>query len=153
MLRSVLAAVGGYIVMVIVVISGLGIAWMILGGSGAFAGEGPDPSTAWMAFSLAFGLIGAVAGGFVAGGVGRSMTAVKILIGVLLVLGVYLALTADSNLADRTPIDKPVAEMSFTEAGQHARQPAWYNWVIPLVGAAGVWIGGRKSLPAASPTS
>ena len=61
-----------------------------------------------------------------------------------LLLGVVSALTADSQFEKRPRIDKPVAEMSFIEAGGHAKQPAWYNWVIPLVGAVGVWLGGRR---------
>jgi len=36
MLRSVLAAIVGYIVMIVVVMIGIGIAWAILGGTGAF---------------------------------------------------------------------------------------------------------------------
>ena len=76
--------------------------------------------------------------------IGRSSTAVKILVGIVIVLGLYFALTAESAQADREPVDKPVAEMSFREAGQHARQPAWYNWVVPLIGVAGVMLGGRQ---------
>jgi hypothetical protein len=28
--------------------------------------------------------------------------------------------------------------------GQYAVQPGWYNWIIPLVGVAGVLLGGRE---------
>lgn len=144
MLRNVLGAVLGYVVMVIVVLAGIGVAWMILGGSGAFDGEGPVPSMAWVVNNLLFGFVAAIAGGFAARKIGRSMTAVKILVGLILAFGAWFAVTADSSYAKREPVGKPVAEMSFTEAGQHARNPSWYNFVIPLVGVAGVLIGGRK---------
>ena len=70
---------------------------------------------------------------------------VEILVGLVIVLGAYSAVAADSSYANREPVDKPVAEMSFMEAGQHAKQPGWYNWLIPLVGIAGVMLGGRDS--------
>ena len=144
MLRSILAAVVGYIAMVVVVLAGIALAWAVLGGSGAFAGEGPKPSTAWIAMNLVGGFLAAFVGSLVALKIGRSARAVKILIGLLLVLGVVSAVTANSVYEKREPVGKPVAEMSFREAGQHAKQPAWYNWVIPLVGVAGACLGGRS---------
>lgn len=143
MLRNILGAIAGYIAMVVVAIGGIGIAWLILGGEGAFAGEGPQPSVPWLGFNLVFGFLSAMVGGFVALKIGRSNTATKILIGLLLVLGLLIAISQQFSAEEKVPIDKPVAEMSFTEAGQHAVQPAWYNWVIPLIGAAGAWLGGR----------
>lgn len=144
MLRSILAAVVGYVALVLVVLAGIGVAWLALGGAGAFDGEGPAPSTPWMALNLLSGLIAAVVGGLVARRIGGSQLAVRILVGIVLVLGLVTAVMAGSAKGDREPLDKPVAEMSFQEAGQHAVQPAWYNWIIPLVGAAGVLIGGRE---------
>jgi hypothetical protein len=42
-------------------------------------------------------------------------------------------------------IGKPIPELSATEAGLVARQPTWYNFVIPLVNAAGILAGGMVS--------
>ncbi len=145
MLRNVLGAVGGYIAIVVVAMAGIGVAWLVLGGSGAFDGEGPAPSTAWLAGNLITGFIAAIVGGWLAHKIGRSLTAVKILVALLLILGAYMAITADGSYARREPVDKPVAEMSFFEAGQHAKQPSWYNFLIPVVGAVGALVGGRKS--------
>ena len=144
MARSILAAVLGYIVMVIVVMAVIGIAWAILGGSVAFEGEGPNPSTAWLTFNIVSGFLAAAVGGCVALRIGKSALAVKILVGIVVLLGLYFALTAESSYADREQVDKPVAEMTFWEAGQHAKHPTWYNWTIPLVAVAGVLVGGRK---------
>jgi hypothetical protein len=144
MIRSSLAAIAGYVVIVVVVVAGIGLSWAILGGEGAFAGEGPQPSTSWMIANLVTGFVAAVAGGWVAHRLGASRTAVRILIGLILVLGLIGALTADSQYAKRTKIDKPVSDMTFIEAGGHAKQPTWYNWIIPLIGAAGAWVGGQR---------
>lgn len=58
-MRNVLGAIAGYVAMVIVALAGIGVGWMTLGAAGAFAGEGPAPSTAWMAFNLVTGFVGA----------------------------------------------------------------------------------------------
>ncbi len=148
MLRNILGAVVGYVSMVVVVMIGIGLAWLVVGGgSGAFDGESPRPSTIWIAFNIVFGFVAALVGGSIARRIGRSMTAVKILVAVLLVLGAFFAITAESTYAKREPVDKTVAEMSFTEAGQHARNPTWYLFSIPLVGVAGALVGARAWVP------
>lgn len=61
---------------------------------------------------------------------------------VIVVLGVVSAFGAAG--VERVPLDKPVAELTFMEAGQYAVQPAWYNWVIVMISAVGAWLGGRS---------
>jgi len=142
--RTVLAVVAGYFLMVVIVIGSLGLAWMVLGADGAFAGEGPYPSAGWLAFSVIGGFIAAILGGFLARHLGGSAAAVKGLVGLVLVLGLISALTGGGSKGKNPVADQAVAEMSWGEAGQHAQQPTWYNWLIPLVGAAGVVLGGRR---------
>lgn len=143
MLRSVLGAIVGYVAMVVVVMAGIGLAWVGLGAEGAFAGEEPHPSNLWMVSNLVGGFIAALAGGLVALKSGRSQRAVKILAGLVLGLGLVVALLAPSSEVSGKSLNKPVAELSFMEAGEYAQQPSWYNWLIPLVGVAGVLLGGR----------
>jgi hypothetical protein len=146
MVRSIVGAVVGYVVMVVVVVASIAGTWAVLGPAGSFDGEGPYPSTAWTVSNLLFGLLGAVAAGWVALKLGRSARAVKILVGLILVLGLWSALTAESSYEKRIAeagIDKPVADLTFLEAGRVAKNRAWYNWSIPLVGVAGVLLGGR----------
>ena len=143
MWRSIGAAVLGYVVMVAVVLAGIFIAWSMLGGGRAFAGEGPEPSTLWIALNVLFGFVASVVGGWVCLRIGGERRAVNILIGMMLVLGAYAAITAESNWADNEPVNKPVGEMTFAEAGQHAKAPSWYNWIIPVIGVAGVLVGAR----------
>ena len=146
MLRSILGAIVGYVATVIVVIASLAVTWAVLGASGSFTGEGPYPSPAWNASALVAGFIAALLGGWVALKVGRAALAVKILVGMMLVLGLYGALTAENSYQKRTAqaVDKQVADLSFMEAGAVAKNPAWYNWVIPFVGATGALLGGRE---------
>jgi len=146
MIRAILGAILGYVAIVVVVIAGLAATWAVLGGAGSFSGEGPYPSMAWSASAVLAGFIAAFLGGRVALKIGRTDLAVKILIGLMLVLGLYGAVTAESAYQKRTAeaVDKPVGELTFMEAGAVAKNPAWYNWVIPFVGAAGAMLGGRE---------
>ena len=144
MRRNILAAIAGYAVMAVLVIAGTGVAWLALGSAGAFDGEGPEPSTPWLALNLMSGLIAAVFGGLVARRIGGSGKAVRILLGLVVALGLVFAVVATVAAPEPEPAGKPVVEMSWAEAGQYARQPAWYNWLIPFVGAAGVLLGGRE---------
>ena len=145
MVRNILAAIGGYVVMIVIVLAGLGLAWGVLGGEGAFDGQGPFPSTVWLGINLVTGFVAALAAGLAARKMGRSAAAVKILIGLLVAFGILSAIMAEGQYAKRDPVERPVAEMSFLEAGQHAKQPVWYNWAIPLIGVAGVWLGGGRN--------
>ena len=59
MLRNILGAIIGYVAMVLVAVGSIGIAWLVLGGEGAFAGEGPQPSLIWLGFNLVSGFAAA----------------------------------------------------------------------------------------------
>ena len=145
MLRNILVAILGYVVVVIVVMVGIGIAWMFLGGEGAFRGDSYIPSGPWIALNLAFGFVAALAGGWTARKVGKSAEPVKILATLALVLGLSLAALGQWGPEPAPPaIDKPPAELSFTEAGAVAQQPSWYNWLVPFLGFVGVLLGGRR---------
>ena len=132
--RAIVGAILGYAAIVVVVMAGLGLAWTVLGASGSFSGDGPYPSAAWVASALVSGFVAAFIGGLVARKVGRDAVAVKILVGLMLVLGLWGAVTAEQSYAKRVEraVDKPVGELSFMEAGMVAKNPAWYNWVDSL---------------------
>ena len=151
--RNILAVIVAYIAMVAITIASLGATWAVLGAAGSFAGDGPYPSIAWLVSNVIFGFLAALAGGCIARKIGRSDLAVKLLVGAILLLGLYGALTAESSYQKRVEaagIDKPVAELTFLEAGAVAKNPTWFLWTIPLIGAAGALLGGRKRSP--SPT-
>ncbi len=155
--RSILAAVAGYIVMAVTVILGIVIAWQVFGPTGAFVGESTTPTTAWLVSNLVFGLLSAIVGGTVAVKIDRSdnQRAVRILCGIILVLGVGLAVAGIGAEPKPLPEGTSVAELSFTEAGEIASPPTWYNFVMPVVGALGVlagsWICSRPARAADCP--
>jgi len=144
--RSIVGTLAGYVVMIVIVLASIFGTWQALGPAGSFNGEGPYPSTAWVLSNVIFGFLGAYAGGWVARRLGKSDLAIKMLAGLILALGLYQLVTEESAYEKRSADapDKPVAELTFMEAGMVARSPLWYLWSIPVIGVAGVWLGGRR---------
>jgi hypothetical protein len=143
-IRTILAVVLGYVVMAVLVLLGIVAAWSFIGPQGAFEGETVTASTLWSTTGLVCGFIAAIVGGLVAAKVGNHPThlPVKALAGLVLVLGLLLAVAQLWKEPEPLPAGKTVETLTFFEAGAVAMSPAWYNFTVPWVGAAGVWIGG-----------
>ncbi|MDE2848049.1 MAG: hypothetical protein OXO51_15180 [Gemmatimonadota bacterium] len=140
MLRNILAAIVGYVVMAAVLFVLFSLLWVAVGPSGAFQPGSWEVPTGWSLGSLVLGFVGAYIAGLVCVRVGHDARAAIILIGLVIVLGVVRALTPVEMPAGPRPDD-----LSMMEATAGAIHPAWFNWLNPLIGAAGVWFGSRKS--------
>lgn len=141
--RSILAAILGYVCMVLFVMLGAVVQWLILGAAGAFEPGSTVASTNWAVASCISGLIAALAGGFLAASIDRvgKQRGVKILIGLVLAIGLLTAVGTMMGEPKQLPEGKNLADLGFVEAGQYATSPTWFNWVIPVLGAIGAWIG------------
>ena len=93
----------------------------------------------WVLVQLVLGLVGAYTGGHVCARVAHDARGATILIGLVIVLGVVNALIPPEMAAGPRPDD-----VSMMEATARAHQPAWLNWLNPLIGVVGVWFGSRK---------
>lgn len=143
MLRTVLAAIVGYLALALFVGVALMVAWMMVGAGFAFRPGTTDVTLGWLAINIPLSFIGAVLGGFVAALIDRSprKTAVKVL--ALLVVALGLALALKTLRAGTPQPPKPISELSSLEAGAYAKQPTWYSFAIPFIGAAGILMGGH----------
>ncbi len=139
MLRNILAAIAGYIAMAAVLFALFSLLWLTVGPSRAFEPGSWEVPAGWVLVQFALGLVGAYIGGQVCARVARDAGGATILIGLVIVLGVVNALMPPEMAAGPRPDDVSMME---TTAG--AIQPAWFNWLNPLVGALGVWLGSRK---------
>ena len=150
MLRTVLGVLAGYLVMSVISLLGLAILWVVFGAEAAFREGTTVASGLWAGANCAIGLAAAVVGGLVAAAIGRHPTRlpVKVLAGLVLVLGLILAFFQLGGEPFPLPEGKTVAELTFIEAGAVAVSPTWYNFAIPLIGSLGVMIGGHLAAPA-----
>ena len=139
MLRNILAAIVGYIAMAAVLFALFSLLWLTVGPSRAFEPGSWEVPGGWVILQLVLGLVGAYIGGHVCARVAHDATGATLLIGLVVVFGVVNALIPPEMVAEPRPDD-----VSMMEATAGARQPAWFNWLNPLIGAVGVWFGSWK---------
>jgi hypothetical protein len=119
--RIILGIVVGFVVMRVWVMCTLYLAARLMGGPGVSAG--------WIVINLILSFIGAYLGGSFALRFGKEggTVAVRGLTALVMILGLGTAVLA----------------LSGGEGGA-SQQPTWYNFTIPLIGAAGIMLGGRR---------
>ncbi|HEX6278605.1 MAG TPA: hypothetical protein VFZ49_01200 [Pyrinomonadaceae bacterium] len=139
MLRSILGAIAGYIIMVLVIFLLFTVAYLAMGADMAFGPGGYDVSMTWIAVSFVLGFIAAVIAGYLAAVIGNSSTAVKILAGIVLVLGIVSVIMV--SMSPRST-DPRTTETPNLEAMSKAQTPLWVALLNPLIGIAGVLVGG-----------
>lgn len=142
MARSIIAVIASYIVMFIltfILFSGM---YLVLGADGAFKPGNYEASTVWLGLSfLLFLIVGILAGllcAVIAKG-GRAYLALAVVVlavGLLLAIPSLIAKKAGTNLV-RT------GSVSNFEAMSRAQEPVWAPFLFPIIGAAGVMIGGK----------
>ena len=149
MLRTIGGAVLGYVAMALAVFCGLTAVYLLMGADRAFQPGVYDVSLLWMIVSIIVGFAAAFLGGRVAVGVARSVKGPRILAGIVVVLGVALALST----LGAEPVAEAVraAGVGPMEAMSAARTPFWMMLLNPVIGAVGVLVGGRALTPAESP--
>lgn len=139
MLRNILAAIAGYIAMAAVLFVLFSLLWVTLGPMRAFQPGSWEVSGGWVIGTVVLGFAAAYIGGQVCARVGHDARAATMLIALVIVLGVVRAL-----MQVDVPVEPRPDDLSMMEATASARHPAWFDWINPLIGAAGVWFGSRK---------
>jgi anti-sigma factor RsiW len=140
MLRLLGAVLLGYLAMAALVFAGLSAGYAVLGAERAFRPDAYEVSINWALLSVAVGFVAAVAGGWISRRVGGDLRGPALLASFVGLLGLMVAVT---SLADRTePATPRTGSPAMFEAMEQARTPAWLLVLNPLVGVAGVVIGG-----------
>ena len=116
-MRKIMAVLGGYVVMAVVVVAGL----LLLGLACGVALEEQTPPLSYMLCALVVAFGAALAGGFCCRRIDKLGTGhtTLVLAGLILVVGVVSAFVEDM-----------------------AAQPLWYRFGIPVLGSLGVLLGG-----------
>lgn len=141
MARAIGSVVIGYLAMALAVFATFSIVYLLMGTDGAFKPGTYDVSASWLAVSIILSFAAAILGGYVCAAVARTPTPPKVLAGIVLVLGLALAIpTLTQGSGDPMPRPESVGNV---EAMQNAVQPIWITLLNPLIGAAGVLVGAR----------
>lgn len=143
MFRSSFAVVSGYFVMALLVMPVFGLVY--LAPDFVFEEGQARATLTFSILTLVCGFVGAFVGGFVAVVVSRGRSAPVTALAAI-VLGVGLASGIHNALAEAPPALTPeqVAELTIRERAERSREPVWYGFTTPIVGALAVALGGRR---------
>ena len=116
------------------------VAYLLLGANWSFKPGSWEASPRWLALSIVVGLLAAFLGGLVAQRIDRSGKGALFLMGVIVVMGIGIAIaTGTPEAAGPRTITSP----SSFEAMENAVQPRWLEYLNPLVGCIGVFLATR----------
>jgi uncharacterized oligopeptide transporter (OPT) family protein len=137
-IRKILGAVVGYIVLffsLFLLFIGLSL---VLGPDRLFLPGNYDPSMMWIISAFVLGFIAAAIGGYVAALIGKS-GAVKIMAGLVVLIGaiVFVQLLRENRAVETRTVDLPTMEAMFK-----AREPLWVAAVNPFLVVIAVLAGG-----------
>ena len=138
MIRKILGAVAGYVVLFFctyLLFTGFSVA---LGPDRLFLPGNYDPSMLWIIGAFVIGLISAAIGGYVAALIGKG-GAVRIMAGLVVVIGAFVFVQL---YREHTPVEARTVELPTMEAMFKAREPLWVAAVNPLLLAMAVFAGG-----------
>ena len=142
MVRSVIAVIASYVLMLVLQVATFMTVYTVMGANWSFKPRAFQASTRWTLMQFAVVLVTAAIAGFVCAIISKSGKAPLALAGLVLLLGLALGATkvmtqpADTHEVRFGPV-------SNTEAMQKARHPSWVIFLGPFIGAAGVVIGGK----------
>lgn len=146
MLKSILGVIVGYIVMAIFAFAVFTCAYLGLGVDRVFEPESYAVSTVWIAIMVAVALIGGILGGLICAVISKSKGACMVFAIIVFALGIIVAIPAMTKEHTSEPRSGDVPNL---QAMSMAQNPTWLLLLNPVLGAAGVLLGGRmKKIPA-----
>lgn len=139
MVRAILGVIVGYVVMALLVFLTFSAAYLAMGADAAFKPASYEASLFWIIVSFVLGLLAAMVGGYTCAVIAKGRRAPQVLAGVVLVLGILVAIPALRASDNRSTVRS--GNVSNMEAMQKARTPGWVALINPFIGVVGVLIG------------
>lgn len=141
MIKKIFGVILGYVVIVVSVIMTRSAFYLAIGADGAYYRGTFDVSPLWIGAILVLSFITAFAGGYVCRRIALGSKSVTVLAGITLALG--LAVAVGKAVAAPIPAEIRTADVSNYDAMKKARHPVWLFFADPIVGFAGILIGGQ----------
>src|SRR6266849_4149027 len=142
MLRSVLAVIVGYIVMFILQVAAFMTIYTLVGANWSFKPASYQASTRWTVMQFAVVGVTAIIAGLICALIAKGGKAPLVLAAVVLVLGFALAVLG-TTMRPADTHEVRTGNVPNMVAMSKARHPAWVIFLGPVIGAAGVLIGGK----------
>ena len=142
MVRSIIAVVVSYISMFVLNFLGFMGLYAIVGPQHAFKPRLYLASNRWILMGVAVMLISGIIAGLICAAIARGRKATLALAGLILVVGLLLAIPAVMKSRANAGMVR-VGDVTSMEAMEKATWPVWAPLVFPFVSAIGAVIGGK----------
>jgi len=138
--RAIASVIVGYVVMALVVFVSFTLAYVLMGADRTYQPGVYDVSTLWIVVAILLTIVAAIAGGYVAASIAKTSTPIKVLIGLVVVLGFGSVLMAQGGTDDDRPVVRDT-NPTVWEAMSASRQPLWIALLNPLLAVGGILYG------------
>lgn len=139
MVRSIVGVIVGYIVAAVFIVACFTGMQLGLGTERVFQPGSYMASKLFIYCALGVTVVAAILGGLACAAISRGGKAPMVLAGLFLALGLFSAVM---NMNKPDPGSR-TGDISPFESALKARQPDWYAFTIPFLGAVGVLVGAR----------
>ncbi len=141
MLRAIGSVVVGYVVAALLTMLLFTAAYLVIGVDRTFEPGTYTATPLWNGLAIVVSAVVATVAGAVCGLIARSRTPVRVLAALFVVLGV-LSAAMNANKPDPGP---RAGDVPVFDAATKAKQPSWFAFSVPFIGAVFVTLGGSLS--------
>jgi hypothetical protein len=142
MVRSIIAVIVSYITMFILNFLGFVGLYAIVGPSNAFRPRLYLASNRWILMGVAVMFVSGIIAGLICAAIARGRKATLALAGLILVVGLLLAIPAVMKSRANAGMVRE-GDVTSMEAMEKASWPVWAPFVFPFVSAVGALVGGK----------
>ena len=142
MVRSIIAVVVSYISMFVLNFLGFVGLYALVGPNHAFKPRLYLASNRWILMGVAVMIVSGIIAGLICAAIARGRKATLALAGLILVVGLLLAIPAVMKSRANAGMVR-VGDVTSMEAMEKATWPVWAPLVFPFVSAVGAVIGGK----------
>ncbi|MFY9620077.1 MAG: hypothetical protein WAM70_06000 [Pyrinomonadaceae bacterium] len=142
MVRSIIAVIVSYIAMFVLNLLGFVGLYAIVGPNHAFKPRLYVASNRWILMGVAVMFVSGIIAGLICAAIARGRKATLALAGLILVVGLLLAIPAVMKSRANADMVR-VGDVPSMEAMEKASWPVWAPFVFPFVSAVGAVVGGK----------
>ena len=141
MLRSIVAVIVSYVVMIVFFMAVFTGCFLALGVERVFQTDSYEVSTLWIGLTIILSVLGAMIGGYICAAISKSKRTSQVFAFIVFLAGLLACIPAIKRNPDAPNVR--AGEISNFEALQLEVSPMWVHLVTPALSAAGVLLGAR----------
>jgi hypothetical protein len=141
MLRSILAIIASYAVMIVFFFVAFTGCYLALGAERVFQPDSYEVSVLWVVLTFVLSLLGSMLAGYICAVISRNMRACQVFAFIVFLLGLLACIPAMKRDPDSPNVR--AGEVENLQAMRLAVTPLWVHLLTPVLSAAGVLAGAR----------